>query len=363
MRPLTACAVFATVVLAGWAAGGRLDLSWPRLENTRAPIDYATEPVEAPRIAVGEHGVSGADGAIVDAAVPAPRQAPQLQTPFGPIAFPSAADPPPSVAAAVPSETPEQCLAAEGCVDRYLFAVYERAPKVDSVKMTQQTEVTVKKKGKTRTITKTIEKLVDENFAWKDPIAATKAGMSLQDYVIGGMDPTFKLTLYRALRAMDGAGLAPGITSAFRDDYRQSLASGLKAATNRSFHGGSLRGGYGHGVAADLVSVNGETRAARLVSSEALWKWIDAHGAEFGIARPYLDRDPPHVAPLDGEEYAMKRGNRAKTKVAAAEPAKHGVAETTKRRVAETTKPHVSAKSDDHGKTKSARTSSKAKSI
>ena len=69
--------------------------------------------------------------------------------------------------------------------------------------------------------------------------------MPQMDYVIGGMDPDFKLRLYHALRAMDDAGLGPGITSAFRDDYRQSLASGLKAATNRSYHGGSLRGGYG----------------------------------------------------------------------------------------------------------------------
>jgi hypothetical protein len=31
---------------------------------------------------------------------------------------------------------------------------------------------------------------------------------------------------------------------------------------------------------------------------------FDAHGKEFGIGRPYLGRDPPHVAPVDGQEYA-----------------------------------------------------------
>jgi hypothetical protein len=148
---------------------------------------------------------------------------------------------------------------------------------------------------------------VDEDFTWKDPKAAEKAGMSLMEYVIAGMDRDFKLKLYHALRAMDDAGLSPGITSAFRDDYRQSLASGVKAATDRSYHGGSFRGGYGHGLAADIVSVRGETRAERLTSSESLWKWIDAHGNEFGIGRPYLDRDPPHVAPIDGKEYADHR--------------------------------------------------------
>ena len=59
-----------------------------------------------------------------------------------------------------------------------------------------------------------------------------RLGMSLKDYVIGGMDPGFKLMLYRALRAMDDAPFLPGVTSAFRDDYRQSIASGNKAASD-----------------------------------------------------------------------------------------------------------------------------------
>jgi hypothetical protein len=147
-------------------------------------------------------------------------------------------------------------------------------------------------------------KLVEEDFTWKDPKAAERAGMSLMDYVIGGMDPSFRVTLYHALRALDDAGLMPGITCAFRDDYRQTIATGQKAQSDRSYHGGSFRGGYGHGRAADIVSVKGEIRAERLASSGQLWEWIDTHEKELGIGRPYLDRDPPHVAPIDGEEYA-----------------------------------------------------------
>jgi hypothetical protein len=128
------------------------------------------------------------------------------------------------------------------------------------------------------------------------------------DYVIGGMERSFKLKLFYMLYAAEQAGLSPGITSAFRDDYRQSIASGLKAATDRSYHGGSFRGGYGHGLAADVVSVKGPTRAQRWISTESFWKWIDARGKEFGIGRPYLDRDPPHLAPIDGKEYAAHRG-------------------------------------------------------
>jgi hypothetical protein len=207
-----------------------------------------------------------------------------------------------------PIEASDECVLSEECIDQYLWSVYERAPKVDTIKVQERIKATVKKNGKGRTVTKTITKLVDEDFTWKDPHAAKKAGMSVAQYVIGGMDRGFKVRLYHLFRALDDAGLAPGITSGFRDDYRQSIASGHKAATGNSYHGGSRRGGYGHGLAADLVSVKGETRSERCSSSERMWKWIDAYGKEFGIGRPYLDKDPPHIAPIDGKEYADKRG-------------------------------------------------------
>jgi hypothetical protein len=211
-----------------------------------------------------------------------------------------------------PLEAADECLAAQDCIDQYLWSVYERARKVDTIKVQERIKATVKKNGKSRTVTKTITKLVNEDFTWKDPHAAEKAGMSVAQYVIGGMDRGFKVRLYHLFRALDDAGLAPGMTSGFRDDYRQSIASGHKAATSNSYHGGSRRGGYGHGLAADVVSVKGETRSERWISSEMLWKWIDAHGKEFGIGRPYLDKDPPHIAPIDGKEYADKRGVNAK---------------------------------------------------
>src|SRR5262249_16697531 len=205
-------------------------------------------------------------------------------------------------------EASDECVLTEECSDQYLWSVYERAPKVDTIKVEEQTKVKVEKNGKSRTVTKTITKFVNEDFTWKDPDAAEKAGMSVAQYVIGGMDPGFKLRLYRLFRALDDAGLAPGMTSGFRDDYRQSIASGNKALTVNSDQGGGRRGGYGHALAADVVSVKGETRSERCSSSERMWKWIDAHGEEFGIGRPYLDKDPPHIAPIDGKEYADKRG-------------------------------------------------------
>src|SRR3954451_6352315 len=217
----------------------------------------------------------------------------------------------PSQAGKAVGEIVDECLVLDICIDRYLWALYERTPKEDTIKEFERRKVAIKRKGRMVTVTRTFTKLVDENFGWKDPKAAERAGMSMMDYVIGGMDRSFKLKLFHTLHAAEAAGLSPGITSAFRDDYRQSIASGLKAASNRSFHGGSSRGGYGHGLAADIVRVQGGDRDKRFASSEKLWKWVDAHGKEFGIGRPYLSRDPPHVAPVEGREYAShNRGSK-----------------------------------------------------
>ena len=233
--------------------------------------------------------------------------------------------PPASTADALPQDAAKpagrveivgECLVAEPCIDQYLFALYQRTPKEDSIKETEKRKVTVKRKGKLVTVTRSFTKLVENDFTWKDPKAAERVGMSMSDYVIGGMDRSFKLKLFQMLYAAENAGLQPGITSAFRDDYRQSIAAGLKAASDRSYHGGSSRGGYGRGLAADIVSVNGANRAQRWASTEAFWKWVDANGKQFGIGRPYLGRDPPHVGPVDGQEYVSRRGG---TKVASAD--------------------------------------------
>src|SRR5262245_57188142 len=204
---------------------------------------------------------------------------PELKTALGdPDARAGVADPAMKVTLVEPEvnvrrlATSDECVLREECIDQYLWSVYEHARKVDSIKVQERIKATVKKNGKSRTVTKTVTKLVDEDFTWKDPHAAGKAGMSVTQYVIGGMDRGFRLRLYRLFRALDDAGLAPGMTSGFRDDYRQSIASGHKAATGNSYHGGSRRGGYGHGLAADVVSVKGETRAQRWLSTEILWK-------------------------------------------------------------------------------------------
>ena len=147
-------------------------------------------------------------------------------------------------------------------VDDYLWEVYQRLP--------------VKKDG-------------TGDFTWKDPAAARRMGLALQDYVIGGMDPEFREQLYHAGKAMDAAGLQWSMLSAFRDDYRQRLASGFKASVGNSLHGGSRRtGGYGHGRAIDIAAADEGTM-------EQVWHWIDAHGAKYGLNRPMPGADPAHI--------------------------------------------------------------------
>jgi hypothetical protein len=277
----------------------------PRLSVPALAIEPDPDPSEIPHLSDAEAFVSEPP-LLASAAMP-PLET-QMQFAFLSTSDPVKEGPKPTMRRV---GTPDECLVAEICIDEYLWSLYQRTPKIDVSKVEEQTKETIKKDGKTRTITKTTTKFVLGDFTWKDPAAAQRANMSLKEYVIGGLDRGFKLKLYHSLRAMDDAGLMPGITSAFRDDYRQSIASGNKAASDSSYHGGSRRGGYGHALAADVVSVKGENRTQRNASSEELWKWIDAHEKELGIGRPYLDRDPPHVAPIDGREYADKRGRTA----------------------------------------------------
>jgi hypothetical protein len=299
-------------------AAGPADRGSRDIQGAGAPIEVGraasatayAEHVDAPQgTALSEDSGSVADTASDGAALSDPP--PMLRPTEAPELFAAVSPTDPVQDAARPaagSEALDACHESNVCIDQYLWSLYERTPKVDTVKVEERIKVKVKNKGKTRTVVKTLVKYITEDFAWKDSKAAQKADMSLKDYVIGGMDRGFKRKLYDALRAMDDAGFSPGITSGFRDNYRQVLASGNKAAADSSYHGGSRRGGYGHGLAADLVSVKGATRAERCTWSEILWKWIDANEKKLGIGRPYLDKDPPHVAPLDGKEYADKRG-------------------------------------------------------
>src|SRR5260370_26648064 len=105
-----------------------------------------------------------------------------------------------------PLEASDECVLSEECIDQYLWSVYERAPKLDTIKVEEQTKTTVKKNGKSRTVTKTVTKFVNEDFTWKDPQAAEKAGMSVPQYVIGGGGPGLTSGLYLLFSPRSAAG-------------------------------------------------------------------------------------------------------------------------------------------------------------
>jgi hypothetical protein len=153
------------------------------------------------------------------------------------------------------------------------------------------------------------------DFTWKDPAAANRMGKTLQAYVIAGMDADFRELVYHAGKALDKAGVEWTIVSGFRDDWRQSIASGIKARTGYSRHGGSVAvGGYGHGRAIDIGHIDSQR-------SGEVWRWIDANGAKFGLHRPYRF-DPPHVEPrLEWRRLAsnLRRERTGATAVAAVE--------------------------------------------
>ena len=149
-------------------------------------------------------------------------------------------------------------------IDQYLWEVYQRQP-------------TKKDRG--------------GDFTWKDPAAANRMGKTLQAYVIAGMDADFRELVYHAGKAMDAAGIEWTIVSGFRDDWRQSIASGIKARTGYSRHGGSVAvGGYGHGRAIDIGHVDRER-------SHEVFRWLDSNGAKYALHRPHRSFDPPHVEP------------------------------------------------------------------
>jgi hypothetical protein len=173
-------------------------------------------------------------------------------------------------------------------VDDYLWQVYMRAP--------------VKKDG-------------SGDFTWKDPAAAKRMHIGLKDYVIRGMDPDFREQMYHMGHALDAAGFRWSMLSAFRDDYRQTLAAGFKARTGNSLHGGSRAvGGYGHGRAIDINNTEG--------GDEQVWHWIDVHGPRYGIRRPMPGYDPAHIQA--GGDYqriaASLRAGRTHTASAAPTP-------------------------------------------
>jgi len=165
-------------------------------------------------------------------------------------------------------------------IDDYLFEAYRRLP---------------------------LKRDATGDFTWKDLAAAARMELSLKVYVIGGMDPDFKELVYAAGKHMDAAGIQWSILAAFRDDWRQQIASGFKASAQNSCHGGSRAvGGYGNGRCVDIWTAAGPV--------EELFAWLDRAGAVMGLARPMPSKDPAHVQPVGDWRGTAKQLRAARLK-------------------------------------------------
>jgi len=194
---MTVAALCGTVVLAGWVVMRFPGFATASIENSGAvPIEDRPAPslmadaelADAPQVtamgnaavanddvataaesvtATGAPAVSDEPKSIVDAALPDSSQMPPHELPPVQVATASAPDPGPvDVKEAVNSaEILDECLIADGCIDRYLWALYQRTPKEGIIKVHEHRKVTVKKKGKRVTVTKSFIRLLDEDFA------------------------------------------------------------------------------------------------------------------------------------------------------------------------------------------------------
>ena len=143
-------ALCGTVALAGWVAG-LAGLGSPGIESTGAPIEVSratsatarAEHVDAPQAtALGEDGVSVADMGSGSAALSDPPPMPRPAAPPVLFAAVSPTDPVQNAARpAVSSEALDACLNSDVCIEQYLWSLYERTPKVDTVKVEERIKV------------------------------------------------------------------------------------------------------------------------------------------------------------------------------------------------------------------------------
>lgn len=142
------------------------------------------------------------------------------------------------------------------------------------------------------------------DFTWKDQAAANRLGMDVCTYAIGGLAPGLKTRLETFGHMADERGIAWSMTSGFRDDFRQGIASGLKARVGNSKHGGSrATRGYGDGRAVDIAAVG---------PIAPLLALVDGLGRTLGLTRPHKGFDPNHVQLLDGSTPRLAKVRHAK---------------------------------------------------
>ena len=156
-------ALCGTVGLAGWVVASLAGFGSADIENAGAvPIEDRRPPsltgkvVDAPQAtALGDIAVASADAATVAelvtgmAALPNRSQVLPPEISPGQVATANTPDPVLNDAreAVYTIEILDECLVVEICIDQYLWTLYQRTPKQDTIKVHEQRKVTVKKKA------------------------------------------------------------------------------------------------------------------------------------------------------------------------------------------------------------------------
>src|SRR5215831_12727927 len=133
--------------VASVAAGSHRELPAPA-------VDAATVDPGPRQTAFRLAGVSSAGAPVVEAPLPdaGPTPPPETHERLVSLFRPEAPVEEHLQPVVRPIEIVDECLVVDICIDEYLWALYERTPKVDTNKVTKQIKTTVKtKKGKTRT--------------------------------------------------------------------------------------------------------------------------------------------------------------------------------------------------------------------
>jgi len=124
-----------------------------------------------------------------------------------------------------------------------------------------------------------------------------KARFESQYGVIGGMERASSLALSRLNARADTRTLRLGLRApaVLPMTIGSRSTGGQEGGSDISYHGGSRRGGYGPDSAAEVVSTQSATRAERWILRTMFGSGSMSTGRQYGIGRPYLDRDPPHI--------------------------------------------------------------------
>ena len=88
------------------------------------------------------------------------------------------------------SEIFDECFVLEICIDRYLWMLYQRTPKLDTIKVVDEQKVTVTKDGKTRDHHQKDYQASERGFYVDGPPRRQKK-RPYRDYLIGGINLSF----------------------------------------------------------------------------------------------------------------------------------------------------------------------------